>query len=178
MVYTSLTSQKGFSLIRFVIILVILAAFALVVLNFLPRIGGGVFDVINQIGYRAKRVVNGLISKVTGIGAKLAPIKERLARLIEDLKDRWYRYKGAEEFTSRALEWDTDMNLLIDLAQENGYNMQEVLKLRSQYQEGNASAKRVEVEFWRQIQNQTADIITGNIERFRTRPLGCSDFTD
>jgi tetratricopeptide (TPR) repeat protein len=178
MVYTSLTSQKGFSLIRIVILLVILAVAALVVLNFLPRIGGGTFDVINQIVYKAKSVVNGLISKITGIGAKLAPIKEKLARLIEDLKDRWYRYRGEEGFTSRALEWDADMNLLIDLAEENGYNMKEVLKLRNQYQEGEASARRVEVEFWKQIQNQTADIIMKNIERFRTRPLGCSDFTD
>ena len=107
MVFISLNSQKGFSLIRFTILLVILAAAALAVLSFLPRIGGGTFDVINQIGYKAKSVVNGLINRVKGIGAKLTPIKEKLARIIEDLEDRWYRYKAGEEgFTSRALEWE------------------------------------------------------------------------
>lgn len=179
MMCRSFTSQKGFSLFKSLITLLgVLLVFAILILYFLPRIGGDTFTIINQLSDKAKSIVTGLVNKITGIGAKLTPIKEKFVRIIEDLEDRWYRYKSGEKFTSRAAEWDKDMNLLIDLARENGYNMQEVVNLRDQYEKGNASAKRVEAEFWRQIQNQTADIIIKNIERFRTRPLGCSDFTD
>jgi len=179
MVYRSLTSQKGFSLIRLTILLLILVGLVLGILNFLPHIGGGAFDVINQIAYKAKSVINGVTSTIAGIGGKLAPIRERLSRIIEDIKDWWYRYKNKDEITtSRALDWGGDMKELLDLARENGYNMREVILLWDRYKDGSASAKRVEAEFWMQLQNQTADIITGNINRFRDRPLGCSDFTD
>jgi hypothetical protein len=181
MMRRSLTSEKGFSLVKFVILLVILAVVALAVLNFLPQIGGGSFDVINQLGYKAKSVINNITSKIAGIGdtlsSKLATIREKLSRAIEDLKDWWYRQQHKGEPTSRALEWSGDMNELIKLAKDQGYDMSQVSLLWDRYQEGNASAKRVEAEFWKQLQNQTADIINKNISRFRIRPLGCSDFT-
>ncbi len=179
MMCRSFSSQRGFSLVRIVLVLVVLV---LAILYFLPYIGGDAFTVINQLSSKAKSVINGLVAKVTGIGKTLSekwePLKERISRKIEDIKDWWYRYRHKEEpTTSRALAWDQDMAELIKLAQEQGYDMKEVIALRDRYEEGTASSRRVEAEFWIQLQNQTADAINKNISRFRKRPLGCSDFT-
>lgn len=176
-------AQKGFSLIKFVIVLVILALFGLAILSFLPRIGGTSFDVINQIASKARSVMSGLRQSIKSIGARLEPYQERLSRKLEDLGDWWYRYKHKDEMNtevakSRALSWAQDMQFLIDLAKEQGYNMTPVLLLFDQYEQGTASSRRVEAEFWAQLQNQTAISIEKNIARFRNRPLGCSDFTD
>jgi hypothetical protein len=183
MMCRAFSSQKGFSLIMFAMTLVILIVVGLAILSFLPRIGGTSLDVINQITSRARSVVGGMTEKASELVKKLDPVKERLSRKLEDLKDWWFRYKNkdtinSEGFKSRSLTWVGDMQLLIDLAKEQGYDMSEVIYLMDRYNEGTASAKRVEAEYWLQLQNQTADIIEENIERFRTRPLGCSDFTD
>ncbi len=192
MTRTTFRTHKGFSLIRFVVLLVILAVFGLSILSFLPRIGGSSFDIVNQITSKAKSVMGGFTQKVSGvfqsIGAKLQPIQERLSRKLEDLGDWWYCYKNPDrcggdlgnfnEFAkTRALTWSQDIHQLIELAEEQGYNMREVRTLFDQYEEGTTSSLRVESEFWTQLQNQTADSIEKNVERFRNRPLGCSDFT-
>lgn len=193
MMVSRLSAQKGFSLIRLVVFLVILAVFGLAILSFLPRIGGSSFDVVNQITSKAQSVMSGLTQKVSGvftsIGDKLRPVGEGLSRKIEDLSDWWYCYKnpercGTEDISNfgefarkRALTWAQDMNLLIDLAEEQNYDMSEVKTLLDRYEQGEASSRRVEAEFWSQLQNQTATSIENNIERFRNRPLGCSDFT-
>lgn len=173
-------SQKGFSLIRFILLLVILGAAALIVLSFLPRVGGGTFDVINQISSKAKNVVSGITSRIAALPSKLEPLAEKIEFLIAEIKDRWYWYqhKDDPEVQSRSMQWDQDMDLLIKLAEEQGYDMGPVREMRNRYSEGTASTRRVEQVFWYEIQRQTVDTINDNIRRFRQRPLGCSDFTE
>ncbi len=137
--------------------------------------------------------MSGITEKVSGVfktvGEKLKPVQERLSRKIADLRDWWFCYKnpdrcGADNLDNfdafvrkRALTWVQDMHLLIELAEEQKYDMGDVKALLDRYEEGTASSLRVEAEFWTQLQNQTADSIEKNVERFRNRPLGCSDFT-
>jgi tetratricopeptide (TPR) repeat protein len=180
MLCRTFSPQKGFSLVRLLIPLVILA---LLILYFLPTIGGNAFTVLNQLSYRARSVINGLLAKLSGVKDVLAEkwrvIALKIERKIEDIEDWYYRYKHKDEPRSRALvgDWRQDMQYLIELAQEEGYNMGDVILLLDRYDEGEASSRRVEAEYWDQLQSQTADIIEKNISLFRKRPLGCSDFT-
>jgi hypothetical protein len=175
MICRSFTSQRGFSLFRFLIMLVI---FVLAILYFLPRIGGDTFTVINQISAQAKAVINDLISKLSGVRATFSEewsiLGEKVSKKIGDLKDWLRRIQGKGALTqTRGMDWEADMQMLIELSEEQDYKMEEVRLLRDQ----GASQRRVEAEFWNQLQTQTADLISKNITRFRTRPLGCSDFT-
>lgn len=59
---------KGFSLIRFTTMLVVLAVSTLLILSVLPSVvGSGTFDVINQIAYRIKTLINNLINGLSQI---------------------------------------------------------------------------------------------------------------
>ena len=193
MMCKTFSSQKGISLIKILVFLVAIIFLAIWVLSLLPRVGGGSLDIVNQITSKAKNVMGGITQKVSGvfqsIGGKLQPVLTGLSRKIADLRDWWFCYKnpdqcGADNLNNfsefakkRALTWVQDMHLLIELAEEQKYNMGDVKALLDRYEEGTASSRRVEAEFWTQLQNQTADSIEKNVERFRNRPLGCSDFT-
>ena len=201
MVRRSFSAQKGLSLVRLTTLIVIVVVVAIVVLSLFPRISGTPLQIFNQITDKAKSMVSSLTAATTNVGkylsAKWAPISEWIDRKIEDLKDFWCRKMNPEKCpplkVTRAIMkplgvcagivgdcsdlWCQDMTALIDGAENNGYNMAEVCRLLKTYMEGTASAKRVESEFWKQMQNQTVEFITKNINLFRTRPIGCSDFT-
>lgn len=241
------TSQKGFSLVRILIALVILG---IAVLYFLPTpIGGGPFEIVNQLSNKAKSVINGLISRVANVGTGLADrwdsIKASISAKLKDLSDRWnltqlselisgvagfklteqslekledeglpvkvlddLEVLEGEEFTKEdefldALEeeigeeqtaeykdrilkhttltvedkWKEDMNKLVKVSKARGFKMPQTERRQDQFKARKASWKRVENEFWNEIREQTETTITKNIGRFRTRPLGCSDFT-
>lgn len=180
--YRSCSSQKGLSLIKLILVLLTLLGFLVVVFAILPRLApnSGVVEIVNQLSQRAQNIMGGITGKFTALGdtlgAKFESVRDRVTRKIDDFKDWWYRYKTRGK-TTRSVDWDRDMAELIALGKEYGYEMKEVVALWDLYQDGQASAKRVEAEYWKQIQEQTADAINKSIERFRNRPLGCSDFT-
>ncbi len=87
--------------------------------------------------------------------------------------------KVIEESTVVRVEdrWVEDMEELIRYAKANGYDMSRIEDLMDMYDNAEASWKRVESEFWNDVRTQTRDTISKNIDRFRTRALGCSDYT-
>lgn len=179
MIFRSFTSQKGFSLFK---ILILLAIVVIGVLVFLPQgLGGDKFAVINKLSARAKSIVSGITGKIGGISDKIGGavqgMRLKLARKLQDYSDRWNLKDLSELIAGVEEEWEGDMDKLVSISKSRGFNMSDVEQRRAQYQQGTASWKRVEREYWDEIREQTQADITKSIQRFRTRPLGCSDFT-
>ena len=135
MMCRALSSQKGFSLIRFVLFLMVLLGFVILVLALLPDLRGKVLDVINQLSDRAREILKTVWAKVA---APLKKVGDWVARKIEDFKDWWYCYKNPDKCKrdgdgSRAVplsvEWFQDMYLLIQLAEDQDYDMSKVKSL-------------------------------------------------
>ncbi len=61
--------QKGFSLIR---VVVVLALLGVVALYFLPHIGGDTLSILNQISGKIKVIVNTLVSRISGLWGSLS----------------------------------------------------------------------------------------------------------
>lgn len=170
-------SQKGFSLVKILLVLVILAVAAL---YFLPYIGGDTLAIVNQISGKVKVVVNALVSKLSGVGESLSLKFEgyttKISRTLGELADKWNLKKISQLVSGVEDEWQGDMEKLISVSRSRGFDMSRVERSFDEYQAKEASWKRVENSYWEDIRTQTQDKITTSIERFRTRPLGCSDF--
>ncbi len=73
--------------------------------------------------------------------------------------------------------WEEDITKLVSISKNRGFKMSKVERLQDQYMNGDASWRRVETEYWNEMREQTRTELTNSIERFRTKSLGCSDFT-
>ncbi|MBD3304982.1 hypothetical protein GF339_01350, partial [candidate division KSB3 bacterium] len=246
MLFRRVTSQEGFSLIKTLLLLVVLAV---IILYYLPTLGGDTFTVLNRISDRAKAVIDNLGTKLSVSKDKLAETLEKrwlkIKRTIEELIDKWnldelsnllsepagykltdqvlenlqkdgvpaetvrtlqplqgQEFSTEEEFLTVVSEyigeaqtteheelltkhamftikkrWEEDMTKLVGLSKSRGFDMEEVERRHDQYRAGEASWRRVETRYWEDLRQQTREAITTSIERFRTRQLGCSDFT-
>ncbi|GAK57957.1 hypothetical protein U27_04929 [Candidatus Vecturithrix granuli] len=170
-------SQRGFSLIR---VLLALAILAVVAFYFLPYIGGDTLSILNQISGKVKVVVNALISKLSGLGSSLSGGFEgywtKISRTLEEWADKWNLKKISQLVSGVEDEWQGDMEKLISISRSRGFDMSRVERNFDGYQAKEVSWKRVEFSYWEDIRQQTQEKIATSIERFRTRPLGCSDF--
>ncbi|MDY0092750.1 MAG: hypothetical protein RBT80_08605 [Candidatus Vecturithrix sp.] len=170
-------SQKGFSLIR---VVVVLALLGVVALYFLPHIGGDTLSILNQISGKIKVIVNTLVSRISGLwgslSGKLEGYTTKMSRTIEELADKWNLKKISQLVSGVEEAWQSDMEKLISVSRARGFDMSRVERQFDEYQAKEVSWRRVENSYWEDIRKQTQDKITTSIERFRTRSLGCSDF--
>ncbi len=74
-------------------------------------------------------------------------------------------------------KWREDMDKLVGFSKSRGFSVPRTERRRAEYENRKVSWRRVENEFWDEIREQTQTAITQGINRFRARPLGCSDFT-
>lgn len=177
MMYRTCASQRGFSLVK---VLLVLALLAVVVLYFLPYIGGDTLSIINQISGKVKVIINSLLSKLSGIGDKFSGTLEsystRISRTLAEWSDRWNLKKFSKLISGVEEEWEEDMQQLISISRSRGFDMSRVERQFDEYQARESSWRRVENTYWEHVREQTQQEIIISIEQFRTRPLGCSDF--
>lgn len=177
MLCRTFTSQRGFSLVK---VLLVLALLAVVLLYFLPYVSGDTLSIVNQISGKVKVVINSLISKLSGVGDKvsatLESVSTKISRTLEEWSDKWNLKKISQLISGVEEEWEGDMQQLISISRSRGFDMSQVERRFDEYQAKDTSWRRVENRYWEDIREQTQQKITTSIEQFRTRPLGCSDF--
>jgi tetratricopeptide (TPR) repeat protein len=173
-----LSSHKGLSLVKILLVLVILAGAAL---YFLPHVGGDTFTAINQIGDRVKGIVNNLKSKVTVLKNSLSngldSTSVKISRRLADLLDKLNLKKLSEQIKGVQDAWEQDMSTLLEASRNRGFRISETQRMYDEYSAGERSWRRVESFYWEDIQAQTQQAVQKSFENFLKRPIGCSDFS-
>ena len=175
-----LTSNKGFSLVKTLLLLVILST---AILYFLPPVdvGSSPLGVINQIGTRVKGLVDGGIGKVVGlkesIFKKVDSTMVKVSRKIADLLDKWNFKKLSEQIQGVQKVWKQDMDTLLLASKNRGFNVNSSKQMLDEYEAGERSWRRVESFYWEDLREQTQKAIQKSFEHFLSRPIGCSDFS-
>jgi hypothetical protein len=171
-------SQRGFSIIKTLLFLIVLVGVAL---YFLPHIGGDTFSVVNQISGRVKGIGSVLSSRVKLLTSKLSTSFEgmttKVSRRLEELLDRLNLKKLAAQIAEVREEWETDMTTLIDTSKSRGFDMGQVQQSYDEYNAEQRSWKRVESLYWEDLRSQTQKAIEKSFQHFLTQPVGCSDYT-
>ena len=173
-----LSSHKGFSLVKILLFIVILAG---AILYFLPHVGGDTFTVVNQIGDRVKGIVNNLKSKVAVLknslsnGLDSATVK--ISRKLADILDKLNMKKLAAQLEGVQQAWREDMEALLEASRSRGFNVNSTQQMYDEYNAGDRSWRRVESYYWEDIQTQTQKAVQKSFDHFLKRPIGCSDFS-
>ena len=179
MMCRTFTSQKGFSLVKSLLIPIVILAVA--ILYFLPHIGGDTFSVINQLGDKVKAFVNVFTSKLglakDSLVFGIDSLRAKLSRMVLDFSDRWNFNKLSNMIAGMEDEWEGDMETLIDASRSRGFDTDRIERNYDEYKVGSSSWRRVEAKYWEDLREQTQESIEKSFEQFLTRPLGCSDFT-
>ncbi len=172
------SSQRGFSLVK---ILVPLLLAAVLILYFMPYIAGSRIDILNEVSAKVKGVVNNLISKVFLLKDKFGNTFEttsiKLSRTLANLFDRLKLSGLAKLISDVKVEWEGDMQSLIDTSRSRGFDMQSIEASYDEYTAGQRSWRRVEAGYWEAIREQTRQAIEKSFRQFLNRPVGCSDYT-
>ncbi len=171
-------SQKGFSLVKMLVALLVVAGIAL---YFMPQIGGDTFTVINQLSDRAKGIGNLLGSKfrllTNTIGATTEGLSVRFSDQLAGILDKLHLKGLAKELKSVKEEWQKDMQMLIGASKSRGFDMSSTMQSYNEYEAGTRSWRRVETQYWDDMRKQTQQAIEKSFKNFLMRPVGCSDFT-
>ena len=171
-------SQKGFSLVRLLLILVIVAGAAL---YFMPTVGGDTFTVINQLSERVKGIVNVISGNARLLSAKFGEsfdgISGRLTETTANLLDKLNFKQLSSRLKAIKEEWQRDMQKLINASRARGFDMAPIEQSYDEYAAGNRSWRRVETQYWNDLRNQTQKAIEKSFQHFLMRQVGCSDFT-
>ncbi len=172
-------SQRGFSLIKILLSLIIAVA---VVLYFLPYLSGGnSFSVVNELSAKARGIGSVLTSRVQLLTAKMSNSLEgtttKISRKLEALLDKLNFKKLATQIAEVREEWETDMTTLIEASKSRGFDMGQVQQSFDEYNAEERSWKRVESLYWSDLRSQTQQEIEKSFQHFLTQPVGCSDYT-
>lgn len=174
-----LASQKGFSLVR---ILVVLLVFVGIILYFLPsNLFGGPLDIVNQISAKVKSLVNALGSNtrnlINKIKSSIDIVVFRFSEQFANLLDRLNMKGLAKQLKGVKDEWQKDMQTLMGVSKSRGFDMGVVQQSYDEYEAGTKSWRRVESQYWNEMRKQTQAAIEKSFKNFLNRPVGCSDFT-
>jgi tetratricopeptide (TPR) repeat protein len=158
-------SQRGLSLIRFVLWLIILTFAVLYVLSKLPNLGGTSTQILNQLINQAKQIVSGLFAKLQNLlpwfKEQWAIGKTTLSRKIVEIK-YWlcerHILTGCKPPTDEEAIWTSDMKALIDFAEKEGFDMSSASALWQKYQR---QAKNSEMAGTRAIRPERSDCDAG-----------------
>lgn len=174
-----LASQQGFSLVKTLLALAVVAG---IILYILPsNLFGGPLDVVNQISARIKGIVNQLGNtvkqQINAIKTKIDIIVFKFSEQIANLLDRLHMSGLAKQLKEVKDEWQKDMQSLIGVSKARGFNVDAIQQSYDEYEAGAKSWRRVEAQYWNDIRNQTQAAIKKSFKNFLNRPVGCSDFT-
>jgi len=183
---TLLASEKGISLLRILLILVVLIIILPVLYNMISRrvtLPPFLPPLVEDFLTRA-------IARTRDLKETVEEIKERaggsLRRAIVASRERWVELTERVPPLSPEVggDWAADMERLVDLAEENNFNMDEVRALIERFKRESgpdwwrgSNWWRVEKTFWQTLEDQTLEEIRRSFNVFQARPLGCSDFT-